>query len=65
MCFQPDKLSASKTASKEETALRKVLHNGYASEQEKATAGNLPGSRVRKRMSVGECAQGKTDKRNT
>ena len=38
---------------KEDNALKKLLHNGYSSEQEKVSAGNLPGSRIRKRMSVG------------
>ena len=53
MLIQTDKLMHSKREQKDQEALKKVLHNGYTSEQERVSAGNLPGSKIRKRYSVG------------
>jgi hypothetical protein len=37
----------------EEQKLHKLLHNGYATEEEKSSAKSLPGARIRKRVSQG------------
>ena len=39
---------------KENNKLKQLLHNGYTTEEERSSA-RLPGARVRKRYSLGQC----------
>ena len=40
---------------KENNKLKQLLHNGHTTEEERSTS-RLPGTRVRKRYSLGQCA---------
>lgn len=51
--LQSGKFSKSKE-SQEDSALKKILGNGYATEEERSQASSLPGAKIRKRYSVGE-----------
>jgi len=48
----PEKLARKKSEDKTDSDLQKILHNGYANEEQKSIAVSMPGARVRKRMSI-------------
>ena len=55
--FQTEKFSKKSSwkdpEEEENKKLQKLLHNGYATEEEKSSAKSLPGARTRKRFSAG------------
>lgn len=54
--FQTEKFAKKPHIEKQrEDDLQKVLHNGYNTEEEKSSSLMLPGAKVRKRYSLGQC----------